>query len=166
MGGGGECCDRRGSSYMYAQLISQITLATCAYQGVYLMPARSPEASAYHLGLVQSFPTLARWASGSMLQYIITYSFIFLHVYIQYIVLHTYSTQLAYCANLMVMLSCIAIMKLLHQSIAVETLYLICATYAVSKTIASPYAQLFTVPMISNSIVCPIVKCILNAKKL
>ena len=59
-----------------------------------------------------------------------------------------------------VMLSCIAIMKLLHQTIAVETSYLICATYAVSKTIASPYAQLFTVSMISNSIVCPIVKCI------
>ena len=35
-----------------------------------------------------------------------------------------------------------------------------CATYAVSKTIALPYAQLFTVSMISNSIVCPIVKCI------
>ena len=62
----------------------------------------------------------------------------------------------------MVMLSCIAtcIMKLLHQTIAVETSYLICATYAVSITIASPYAQLFTVSMISNSIVCPIVKCI------
>ena len=54
------------------------------------------------------------------------------------------STQLAYCANLMVMLSCIAIMKLLHQTIAVETSDLICATYATSKTIASPYAQLFT----------------------
>ena len=40
------------------------------------------------------------------------------------------------------------------------TSYLICATYAVSKTIVSPYAQLFTVSMISNSIVCPIVKCI------
>ena len=57
-------------------------------------------------------------------------------------------------------LSCIAIMKLLHQAIAVETSYLICATYAVSKTITSPYAQLLTVSMISNSTVCTIVKCI------
>ena len=73
---------------------------------------------------------------------------------------YTHSTQLAYCANLMVMLSCIAIMKLLPQTSAVETSYLICATYAVSKTIAPPYAQLFIVPMISNSLVCPIVKYI------
>ena len=51
-------------------------------------------------------------------------------------------------------------MKLLHQTIAVETSYLICATYAVSKTIASHNTQLFTVSMISNLIVCPIVKCI------
>ena len=80
-------------------------------------------------------------------------------IYSVYCVTHI-STQLAYCANLMVMLSCIAIMKLLHQTIAVETLYLICATYAVPKTIASSYAQLFIVSMISNSIVCPIVKCI------
>ena len=45
-----------------------------------------------------------------------------------YCVTHT-STQLAYCANLMVMLSCIAInriMKLVHQTIAVETSYLMC----------------------------------------
>ena len=74
--------------------------------------------------------------------------------------LHTFLHNLAYCANLMVMLSCIAIMKLLHQTSSVETSYLICATYAVSKTIASPYAQLFTVSRISNSIVCPIVKCL------
>ena len=70
------------------------------------------------------------------------------------ILCYTHFYTLAYCANLMVMLSCIAIMKLLHQTIAVETSYLICATHAVSKTIASPYAQLFTVLMISKLIVC------------
>ena len=80
-------------------------------------------------------------------------------VYNVYCVTHI-STQLAYCAILWVMLSCISIM---NQTIAVETSYLICVTYVVSKTIASPYhpyAQLFSVSMISNSIVCPIVKCI------
>ena len=56
--------------------------------------------------------------------------------------------------------SCIAIMKLLNQTIAVDTSYLIYSTYAVSKTIASPYAQRFTVSMNSNLIVCLIVKCI------
>ena len=84
-----------------------------------------------------------------MLQYIITNLFIILRLYSVYCVTHI-STQLAYCANLMVMLSCITIMKLLNQTIAVETLYLIYATYAMSKTIASPHAQLFTVSMISN----------------
>ena len=126
------------------------------------MLARSPEASAYHLGLVQSFPTLDRWASGpNVAIHHNKFIHIFACLYSVYCVTHI-STQLAYCANLMVMLSCIAIMKLLHQTIAVETSYLICAMYAVSKTIASPYAQLFTISMISNSIVsvCPIVKCI------
>ena len=49
-------------------------------------------------------------------------------LYSVYCVTHI-STQLAYCANLMVMLSCIAIMKLLHQTIAVETSYLIIMCY-------------------------------------
>ena len=118
--------------------------------------------SAYHLGLVQSFPTLARWASGpNVAIHHNKLIHIFACLYSVYCVTHI-STQLAYCANLMVMLSCIVIMKLFHQTIAVETSYLICATYAVSKTISSPYmyAQLFSVSMISNSIVCPIVKCI------
>ena len=59
----------------------------------------------------------------------------------------------------MVMLSCITIIKLLHQTIAVETSYLILNmcyvrrvqnNCAVSKTIA----QLFTISMISSSIQC------------
>ena len=113
------------------------------------------------LELVQSFPTLVV-ASGSN---VAIHHNKFIHIlaclYSVYCVTHI-STQLAYCANLIVMLLCIAIiiMKLLHQTISVETLYLICATYAVSKIIASPYAQLFSVSMISNSIVCPIVKCL------
>ena len=43
---------------------------------------------------------------------------IFACLYSVFCVTHI-STQLAYCANLMVMLSCIAIMKLLHQTNAV-----------------------------------------------
>ena len=66
---------------------------------------------------------------------IITNLYIFACLYSVYCITHI-STQLAYCANLMVVLSYITIMKLLHKTIAVETLYLICATYAVSKTIA------------------------------
>ena len=67
---------------------------------------------------------------------------IFACLYSEYCVTHI-STQLAYCANIMAMLSCIAIMKLLHQPIDVETLYLICATYALSKTTASPVCTTF-----------------------
>ena len=126
-------------------------------QGVYLTVARgeciSPRAGA-------KLSTLALWSSGSNVAiHHNKFIHIFACLYSVYCVTHI-STQLAYCANIMVMLSCIAIMKLLHQTIAVETLYLICATKAVSKTIASQYAELFTVSMISNSIVCSIVKCI------
>ena len=89
--------------------------------------------SAYHLGLVQSFPTLAHRASGpNVAIHHNKFIHIFVCLYSVYCVTHI-SAQLANCANLMVMLSCIAIMKLLHQTIAVETSYLICATYAVSK---------------------------------
>ena len=91
-------------------------------QGVYLTLARPPEASVYHLGLVQSFPTLAHRASGpNVAIHHNEFIHIFACLYSVHCVAHI-STQLAYCANLMVMLSCIAIMKLLHQTIAVETL--------------------------------------------
>ena len=72
-----------------------------------------------HLNTIeQSFPTLASGPNVAIHHN--KFINIFACLYSVYCVTHI-STQLAYCANLMVMLSCIAIMKLLHQTIAVET---------------------------------------------
>ena len=111
--------------------------------------------------LHSSLITLARWANGPNVAIPHNnFIHIFACLYSVYCVTHI-STQLAYCANLMVMLSCITIMKLLHQTLAVETSYLIIMCYVRRvQNNGITYAQLFTVSMICNSLVCPIVKCI------
>ena len=93
------------------------------FQGVYLTFARG-ECISPRAGAKLSNTRSPGEASGPNVAIHHNKFFIFLYVYIQYIVLHI-STQLAYCVNLMVMLSCIAIMKLLHQTIAVETSYVL-----------------------------------------
>ena len=87
--------------------------AHCA--GCILTLARSPEASAYHLRPVQNSPTLARWASGlNVAIHHNKFIHIFACLYSENCVsTHFYTiTELACCANLIVMLSCIAIMTM------------------------------------------------------
>ena len=50
-----------GSTYGCGNFIAQL-LALNKVTMAMVYTYRSPEASAYHLGLVQSFATLARWA--------------------------------------------------------------------------------------------------------
>ena len=66
--------------------------------------------AAYHLGLVQSFPTLARWASGPTVAiHHNKFIHIFACLYSVYCVTHI-STQLAYCGacdpNLLILYLC------------------------------------------------------------
>ena len=94
---------------------------------------------------------------------------------LQYIISHQYClcydiysgnciTHLFNCTNLMTMLSSFVINKyLMYQNTAMQAFnnFFINIIHCYKfKTIKSQYAQFFTTAMISDFIVCPIVKCV------